>query len=164
MRVYLDTTVLVALLFGELSAEDQARQPVVREWFQTANAVADVTLFISLYALQELVIFIYDNYPPADAPTVLRLAMLTLFQNRLTLLPLLDRVDMLRYQQRVSSLLDRSDLPHVILALKQNCDYLMTYDEHFASVTEVTAIAPADLLPLLWRRLPTNMAREGRSS
>lgn len=149
MKVYLDTTVLVALLFGELSETDQERQPIVREWFQVANAIADLTLFASLYTLQELVVFVYDNYPPADAPTVVRLALLTLFQNRLTLLPLLDRIDTLRYRRRVSPLLDRSDFPHLILALKCDCDYLPTYDEHFAQVTGVTVATPEDLLPLL---------------
>lgn len=70
MKVYLDTTVLIALLFGELSEVDQERQPAVREWFRVANAVTDLTLFVSLYTLQELVIFVYENYPPADAATV----------------------------------------------------------------------------------------------
>jgi len=115
-----------------------------------------LTLFISLYALQELVIFVYNNYPPADAPTVLRLAVLTVFQNRLTLLPLLDRIDTLKYRRRVS-LLDRSDLPHLILALKHDCDYLVTYDEHFARAAKVTAVTPEDLLSLLQCRLPVDM-------
>lgn len=102
MKVYLDTTVLIALLFGELSEVDQGRQPVVKECFRIANAIADLTLFVSLYALQELVIFVYQNYPPTDAPNVLRLAMLSLFQTRLTLLPLLDRTDLLKYRRQVS--------------------------------------------------------------
>lgn len=79
--------------------------------------------------------------------------MLTLFQNRLTLLPLLDRRDLLSYRRRVS-LPDRSDLPHVILALKHDCEYLVTYDEHFSDAVEVTAIKPKDLLPLIQRLSP----------
>ncbi len=148
MKIYFDTSVLIALLFGELSEVDQDRQPLIKKWFQVANDATNLISFVSLYTLQELVVFVYENYPPPEAPTVLRLALLILFQNKLILLPLLDRVNTLRYRRRVSQI-DRSDLPHLILALKHDCDYLVTYDEHFSSATEVTAITPEDLLPLL---------------
>lgn len=161
MKVYLDTTILIALLFGELSEIDQERQPVVEEWFQVANALADLTIFTSLYALQELVIFVYENYPPTDASTVLRLAILTLFQNKLTLLPLLNRIDILKYRRQVS-IPDRSDVPHVALTLKNDCDYLVTYDEHFSNVSEVEVVKPEDLLPVLQQRRSSTSEDDGQ--
>ncbi|HID61773.1 MAG TPA: hypothetical protein EYP49_03360 [Anaerolineae bacterium] len=94
MKVYLDTTVLIAFLFGELS---------------------DVEL------------------------------ELTLFQNKVTLLPLLDRIETLKYRRRLA-IHDRFDQPQAALALKNECDYILTYDAHFARVSAVTAMKPEEFV------------------
>ncbi len=140
-NVYLDTSILIALLFGELSQLDQQRQPNVQRWFEIARNTPNLTLFISVYTLQEIVTFVYENYPESTAAEVLRLAILLLFQHKLVLLPLLNRSDSLIYRRRISAI-DRSDMPHLILAVKHSCNYLLTYDEHFANVAELKAITP----------------------
>ena len=144
MKVYLDTTVLVAFLFGELSDVELERQKFAAELFEVINTT-EITAFISLYALQELVVFAYANYPSPNAATVLRFAMLMLFQNKVTLLPLLDRIETLKYRRRLA-IHDRSDQPHAALALKNECDYILTYDAHFARVSAVTAMRPEEFV------------------
>ncbi len=144
MKVYLDTTVLIAFLFGELSDVEVERQKSSAELFGLINNT-ETTAFISLYALQELVVFAYANYPPPNAATVLRLAMLTLFKNKVTLLPLLDRIEVLKYRRRLA-MHDRSDQPHAALAIKNECDYILTYDAHFARVSAVTALRPEEFV------------------
>jgi predicted nucleic acid-binding protein len=144
MKVYLDTTVLIAFLFGELSDVELERHEFAADLFEVTNTI-EITAFISLYALQELVVFAYANYPSPNAGAVLRLAMLTLFQNKVTLLPLLNRVETLRYRRRLD-IHDRSDQPHAALALKNECDHILTYDAHFARVSAVTAMRPEEFL------------------
>jgi hypothetical protein len=112
------------------------------------NNTPDIVAFVSLYSLQELTVFAYDNYPSGDGPTVLRLAMLMLFRNEVTLLPLLNRIDILRYRQIVS-MPDRSDQPHAALAMKHRCDYILAYDEHFARTSVVTAMTPEAFVEML---------------
>lgn len=148
MKVYLDTTVLVAYLFGELSATDADRQASASDMFGMINTAADIEAFVSLYSLQELIIFAYDNYASDDAPTVLRLALLMLFQNEVTLLPLLDRIETLKYR-RLVSISDRSDRPHVALAMKYHCDYILAYDEHFARASPVNTMTPDAFVEML---------------
>ncbi len=150
MKVYIDTTVLIALLFGDLSDRDADRHDSAVEFFATVNSTPDITAFISLYGLQELTVFVYDNYPADSAGTVLRLAVLTLFRNEVVLVPLLDRVETLRYRRR-ATMPDRSDQPHLNVAMKYECDHVLTYDEHFARVSAVTAVTPEEFTGLLKR-------------
>lgn len=148
MKVYLDTTVLIAYLFGELSDTGAERQAFASGMFEMINIAADIEAFVSLYSLQELAIFAYDNYASDDAPTVLRLAVLMLFQNEVTLLPLLDRIETLRYR-RLVSIPDRSDQPHVALAMKYQCDCILAYDEHFARASLVNTMTPDAFVEML---------------
>jgi predicted nucleic acid-binding protein len=71
-----------------------------------------------------------------------------LFQNEVTLLPLLDRIETLRYR-RLVSISDRSDQPHVALAMKRQCDYILAYDEHFAGASPVNTMTPEAFVEML---------------
>ncbi len=145
MKLYLDTTALIAFLFGELSDTDTERQQYVARLFQIVNARDDISALVSLYVLQEIVLFVYDNYPLAHAAEVLRLALLVLFQNRIVLVPLLDRIDSLSYR-RQADVRDRSDRSHVATALKHGCDYLLTYDVCLLQSRAVTAMRPEEFI------------------
>lgn len=154
MKIYLDTTVLVAFLFGELSDVDAERQEIAAELFELINA-SGITAFISLYALQELILFVYDNYSPAEVKSVLRLAMLTLFRNEVMVLPLLDRIDTFKYS-RLVSVRNRSDRSHLISALKNDCDYILSCDDHIlrAEADDMRALKPEEFLDLIKASMP----------
>lgn len=97
----------------------------------------------------------YDNYSPAEVKSVLRLAMLALFQNEVMVLPLLDRIDTFKYS-RLVSVRNRSDRSHLISASKNDCDYILSYDDHIlrAKADDMRALKPEEFLDLMKASMP----------
>ena len=148
MRVYLETSALIAFLFGELSDSRRERQAHAAAALARIRVTEGAAACVSLYTLQELLVFVREAYPPALAAQVLRLALRVLWQYPVELLPLLDRMDTLRYSRTVR-IPDRSDLPHAASALKHGCNALLTYDSHFASVAGVRVLSPEEFVASL---------------
>lgn len=134
--LYLDTSVLTVYLFGQ--DREPNRYPHTARLFDEINAGRTEGL-ISIYALQEIFAFCQDNFPQEDAEEVAALAFRDLFQNRLRLCGMLTR------QQKVLNIRrflieDPSDLPHVITAHLQRRDAIVTYDRHFATISDQIAV------------------------
>ncbi|MBI1926134.1 hypothetical protein HYR99_18015 [Candidatus Poribacteria bacterium] len=112
MNVYLDVSVLVAYLFGQL--KEPIRYETMSKLFNKLYR-GDLRACISLYAFQELYAFCQENYPAADVSEVFRLALLKFLAHPLQIMPLLTRHDRLIYERRFI-MSDASDKPHVISA------------------------------------------------
>lgn len=132
MKVYLDTTIITLLLFGQKRNPERFEE--VRQLFDAIDN-GQVAAVISIYALQELCSFCYANFPTEDAPTVTRLAFYELL-----LTPLLSRTDRIVLSRRFP-IRDASDQAHAGVAHREGCSYIITYDHHFQDI--------ADLLPSL---------------
>ena len=78
-KVYLDTTVITWLMFG--AKTDPDRHGEVVDFFAALDA-GRLRAFVSIYTLQELCAFCYDNFPAEDAPHVARLASHGLLETR----------------------------------------------------------------------------------
>jgi len=135
MKVYLDTTIITLLLFGQKRNPDRYEE--VRRLFETIDD-GHVAAVISIYALQELCSFCYANFSTEDAPTVTRLAFHELLAHELLLTPLLSRTDRIILSRRFP-IRDASDQAHAGVAYREGCSYIVTYDRHFQDI--------ADLLP-----------------
>jgi len=136
LRLYLDTSVLTVYLFGR--DREPNRYPHTARLFDEINAGRADGL-ISLYALQEVVAFCQDNFPAEDVEGVAALAFRVLFLNRIRVCGMLSR------QQRVLNarrfpIEDPSDLPHAMTAHLQQCDAIVTYDSHFAAISDRIAV------------------------
>jgi len=137
MKVYLDTTIITLLLFGQ--KRNPERFAEVKQLFDAIDD-GQVAAVISIYALQELCSFCYANFPTEDAPTVTRLAFYELLAHELLLTPLLSRTDRIVLSRRFP-IRDASDQAHAGVAHREGCSYIITYDSHFQDI--------ADLLPSL---------------
>ena len=142
MSVYLDVTVLVVYLFGQL--KEPNRYETVSGLFDKLQR-QEWRACISLYAFQELYAFCEENYPAADVSEVFRLALLKLLAYSLQIMPLLTRHDRLIYERRFT-ISDASDKPHVISAHLAGCDAIVSYDQHFQEATDfIAALTPEEL-------------------
>ena len=143
MKVYLDVSVLVVYLFGQV--REPIRYRTVSNLFDKFQG-SQLDCCISLYAFQELYSFCHDNYSITDVSEVFRLALLRLLGYPLQIVPLLTRSDRLTYERRFA-MSDASDKPHVISAYLAGCDAIVSYDSHFQEATDfVTALTPEQLL------------------
>lgn len=132
MRVYLDTTVITLLLFGQRSQPE--RHAEVAGLFEALDA-GRLQAVLSLYALQELCAFCYENFPAEQAPRVTRLAFRELFGHELLIAPLLSRMDRIILSRRFP-MQDASDQVHAATAYKQGCDAITTYDQHYQDIVD----------------------------
>ncbi len=73
-------------------------------------------------------------------------ALEEILKNRVEIIPLLNRVDRIRYSNSIK-LNDASDIPHAILAIIEKCDCIVTYDSHFDDINTIIKIfRPEELL------------------
>ena len=67
------------------------------------------------------------------------------------LLELLSRESRLMHQSRFK-MRDRTDIPHVISAFVENCNYIITYDSHFDNISHLVRVStPEELISELTR-------------
>lgn len=142
MKVYLDTTIITLLLFGQ--DRHPERHTEVMRLFDAIDA-GHVQAVVSIYALQELCSFCYANFSPEQAPTVTRLAFHELLSHELLLTPLLNRTDRIVLSRRFP-MRDTSDQAHAGVAYREGCRYIVTYDRHFQDIADQLACLTAGQL------------------
>lgn len=141
--IYVDTSVATVWLFGE--EREPARYPATEELFRLIEA-GDIQGLISMYTLQEVYAFCEGNFPPDEVRATAKLALRALLLTELEIAPLLRRTERLLHQRRFP-LSDASDQPHAIVAYLNNCQAIITYDEHFGEISQViSAYTPEEFL------------------
>lgn len=146
MKVYLDTTVITLLLFGQTSQPE--RHAEVIRFFEALDA-GRLQAVLSIYALQELCAFCFDNFAAEQAPRVTRLAFHELLAHELFIAPLLSRMDRIGLSRRFP-MHDTSDQVHAATAYKQGCDAIITYDQHYQDIANrILCLTAADVLSRL---------------
>jgi predicted nucleic acid-binding protein len=132
MKVYLDTTVITLLLFGQRLHPD--RHAEVKALFEALDA-GRLKGVVSIYALQELCAYCYANFPSEQAPEVARLALHELLGHKVLLVPLLTRVDRVTLSRRFP-MRDPSDQVHAATAYREGCAFIVTYDQHYQDISD----------------------------
>ena len=146
MKAYLDTTVITLLLFGAKTQPDRHRDVV--DFFAVLDG-GKLQAFVSIYALQELCAFCYNNFPPEDAPHVTRLAFHELLGHELMLVPLLSRADRILLNRRFP-MRDTSDQAHAATAFRAGCEAIITYDQHYQDIADrMICLTAAEVLSKL---------------
>lgn len=134
--IYVDTSVVVVWLFGQKS--EPARYSATQRVFDLI-AASTVEGLISLYTLQEVYAFCEDNLPPMERRRAAKLALRMLLLTELEIAPLLARTERLLHQRRFP-ISDSSDQPHAIVAYLNGCQAIITYDTHFAEISDVMEV------------------------
>ena len=148
MKAYLDTSVILTYLFGRYTEPE--RYDIVSQLFDRIET-RQLEACISLYAFQEIYKFCQEHYQ-TEMSNVFRLAMLRLLEYSLEISPLLARHERLLYE-RLFTISDASDSPHVVSAYINRCDAIVSYDSHFDEVTDfINTLTPETLLAQLDRR------------
>ena len=132
-RIYIDTSVVVAKLFGQKVAF--LRHIAASKVFELISA-RKVIGVISFYVLHETYWFCMDNFRVEEAREKARLALLDLLEIEIELAPLLSREDKIHYSRRFP-IRDLSDQTHVISAFVNNCDAIVAYDERFRDISHI---------------------------
>lgn len=87
-----------------------------------------------------------ENFSSDISRYIGKTAFEEILKNRVEIIPLLNREERIRYSNSIK-LNDASDIPHVILALIEKCDCIVTYDSHFDVVSTIIKISrPEELL------------------
>lgn len=132
-RIYIDTSVVVAKLFGQKVAP--SRHTAASEVFEFMRA-RKVIGVISFYTLHEIYWFCMDNFSAEESREKARLALLNVLEIEVELVPLLAREDRIYYRRRFP-IRDSSDQAHAISAFVNNCDAIVAYDERFQDTSHV---------------------------
>lgn len=157
MRAYLDASVLIAYLYGEIHAPE--RFVPVRQLF-TAIGEKRLEAVVTFYALQELHAFIKNRWLPADVNEAFRTALLELVRLPLIVVPYVERTQLNLWRRRFD-IKDSSDIFHVVAALVNDCDALVAYDRHFLGAADlIPAYTPEEFLALPPRATDDNAGSE----
>lgn len=132
MKLYLDTSVLLPYLFGELDAPERYLPSV--QLFGKIDA-RGVQAVVTFYALQEVYGYIVRRFPSEDTDRLFRVSLQQLLMFPLVVVPYLDRTVVRRWRHRLQ-LGDATDVFHVAAALIRGCDAIVTYDHRFQEVAE----------------------------
>lgn len=133
MRIYLDTSVVNAFLFGE--TKEKIRYLHSSKMFEFIE-LGKITGIISFYTLHEVYWFCLDNFPQNKAKEKARIALLSLLKRKLEIVPLLYRKDKIYYKNRFP-IRDSSDQVHAISAFINKCDVLSAYDNHYKDISNI---------------------------
>lgn len=145
MRAYLDASVLIVYLYGEIRAPERF---VPTHQLFTAIAEQRLEAVVTFYALQELHAFIKNRWLPSDVNETFRTALLELVRLPLIVIPYVERVQLNLWRRRFD-IKDASDVFHVVAALVNDCDALVAYDRHFQGAADlIPAYTPEEFLAL----------------
>jgi predicted nucleic acid-binding protein len=144
--VYLDASAVNVLLFGKV--KEPGRYTHVRELFRLIDS-GEVIGVVSFHTMIEVYWFCVDNFPSDEAKERTREALSELLSHRVEIVPLLDRKQKILLQGKIT-IADSSDLPHVGLAHVYNCNFLIAYDDHFKTSSDmVQYLLPEELVERL---------------
>lgn len=140
MRIYLDTSVLIMYLYGEV--EEPERFRFTQALFDRIEA-GEIEAVISFYA--QIYGYIARKSPPEDVDGALRTSLLVLLSLPLIVVPYLDRTRPASWRRKMS-IRDATDVPHLAVALEKQCDAIVAYDESFrGAVEELAYYTPEEL-------------------
>jgi predicted nucleic acid-binding protein len=145
VRAYLDASVLIAYLYGEIHVPERFVPT-----YQLFTAIEEQRLeaVVTFYALQELHAFIKNRWLPSDVNEAFRAALLELVRLPLIVIPYVERTQLNLWRRRFD-IKDSSDVFHVVAALVNDCDALVAFDRHFLSVADlIPAYTPEEFLAL----------------
>ena len=146
MKVYLDTTVLVVLLFAR--HEELERYVAVERLFDSILQ-GKLKAVVSFYAFPELYGYVVDHFPQDIQNTVMRYGFLKLFLYPVEIASFVDRTERRRLARKLN-LRDPGDFLHVASSLVNGCKYIVTYDSHFEAVSSmIEPLTPEELLTKL---------------
>jgi predicted nucleic acid-binding protein len=143
LKVYLDTSVIVPFLYGELT--EPARFAQMERLFGAIEN-GQIVGVLSFYAFHELYEYLAANYPADDISDGFRYGLLELLRFPLIIVSHLDRTESNRLRRRFT-IADPYDALHVATAMLHNCDTIVTYDDHFQAVADlITVLSPEQIL------------------
>lgn len=144
--VYLDSTALIALLYGEKFEPERFEQC---RRLRAAIQAGLTDAVVSFYALPELYDYVEQHQPANEVNAVFRLSLVEVFSLPIIVMPFLDRADLNQFRQQFK-IADSDDARHVAAALHRKCDAIIAFDYHFTQVTNVIpAYTPAEFLATL---------------
>lgn len=132
LRVYLDTTVLLALTLTRLVEVERHENSQAMMRRVRAGEILAMTSF---YALHEMLIFALQN--ASNREVGLRLgkdALLEILKADILILPMSTRAEKILHAPMFSTLADSSDLSHAISAYVNGCQAVVSYDQHFGAL------------------------------
>lgn len=144
MKIYLETTVLAALTYFKR---------VEKERYSSVSKLLDVcrkrgiVLIVSFYTLHEIFLLAFDYFDKMTARKIGKhFLMKILNAEGIELIEMLSREKRLLHHSKFK-MKDRTDIPHGISAFVENCDYIITYDTHFDSISHlVKVLTPEEFL------------------
>jgi predicted nucleic acid-binding protein len=145
-NVYLDSTVLIALLYGQTLEPNRFEQC---RRLRTAIQENLIDAVVSFYTLPELYDYVELHQPQPEVNAVFRLGLVELFSLPVRVAPFLDRAELNKLRQQFQ-ITDPDDARHVAAALFKKCDAIITFDHDFQQVAGlIPAYTPAEFLATL---------------
>lgn len=146
IRVYLDTSVINSFIFG--IDKEPKRYIETAKLFKYLKEEKYIAV-ISFYTLLEVYWFCLDNFPENESQEKARKALLEILSYIIKLIPLLKREDRIKLSHKIF-MTDSSDIPHAMMAYTYHCDYIISYDSSFESVSSwIKFLFPGEFLALL---------------
>jgi predicted nucleic acid-binding protein len=137
MKIYLETTVLAALTY--FRTVEKERYSSVSKLLEVCKK-RGIVLIVSFYALHEIFLLAFDYFDKTAARKIGKhFVMKILSAEGVELTELLSREKRLLYHSKFK-MKDRTDIPHGISAFVENCDYIITYDTHFDSISHLIKV------------------------
>ncbi len=135
MNIYLDTSVIIPILLGEGTDSKHMDGKVLLEKIEKG----ELRGYISLYSFSELINYIEEHFDENLAQEVFRESMIELLSYPLNILKYPDRNELNSFRRKFT-ISDSSDVLHVVLAMKAECEVIVTYDTHFQEVKDVIKV------------------------
>ncbi len=139
-RVYLDSTILITYVFGAKKEPNKFKD--VERLF---NCGAE--LVTSIYALIELYNFPIYNFEH-DKRIMAKYGFIIVLSTDIEIAPMLERGLKIMHS-REFNMEDKSDIPHAISAFIERCDYIVTFDSHFKTLTKIKSLTPGELFEFI---------------
>lgn len=137
MRLYLETTIWAAFTYFKRIEKD--RYDAVSKLLQICKEKG-IEVVVSFYTLHEIFLLAFDYVKVSVARKIGKRFMLEILNRDIELIELLSREKRLIHQPRFR-MRDRTDIPHAISAFVEKCDYIITYDIHFDSISHLVKVS-----------------------
>jgi predicted nucleic acid-binding protein len=145
VRLYVDTSVLAACTY--FSETETTRFETVNQLLNTCIK-NEIEIVVSFYSLHELFLLAFEYLDEKSEEVGLE-SVRTIVNMPIRLVPLLSREKRILYHKRFK-MKDRTDVPHAITAFVCDCDYIITYDNHFKEISDQISVAtPEEVVEML---------------
>jgi len=137
-QYYFDTSVL--LVYTLARSKEVERYVHVQRLFESIHE-GQLKGMTSFYALHEVYLFALEHAPDFDTGNLYgKEALRIILKTKLSVVPLLSRIERTINARLFRKLSDATDLPHAISAKIWGCDGLIAYDEHLLAIRDVLDI------------------------